>query len=101
MLDELRADLELADAWVAQYVTPFLELADPWVAQYVTPFLEHRQLTRPEPELAATLRNIRDRAAKLENLEDERGRGLTREYRRYAELLEQGCTTVLSQPDPG
>lgn len=86
MLDELRADLALADAWMAQYVTPFVE---------------HRQLTRPEPELATTLRNIRDRAVKLEDLGGERGRRLTREYRRYAELLEQVYTALLSQPDPG
>jgi hypothetical protein len=66
VVDELHADLALADSWVAESVIPFVERAE---------------FTPAEPDVLHELRKMRDRAAALHDPAH------ATEYLRYIELL--------------
>jgi hypothetical protein len=85
-LDELHADLALADAWVAEYVVPFVEQG---------------QFSRPEVQVITTLHNIRERARDLERSGGAESQELAGEYGGYVDLLERVYRAFLSHAEPG
>jgi hypothetical protein len=84
-LDELHADLVVADSWVAESAIPYLErgVYDP-----------------AEFDVLKELRILRDRAANETALSDEAGRELARRYVVYAEVLIRVYVDFLEQ-QPG
>ena len=71
-LDELHADLVLADAWVADSVIPYVE----------------RGIYQPaQPDVVEELGNLRSRAAKLRERDDGGDPSLAGSYGDYVELL--------------
>lgn len=72
-LDEVHADLALADAWVADTVSPFVE---------------HGVYRPAQVDVIATLEKIRQQAIQLGAKGDEEDKMLAEDYAKYAELLQ-------------
>lgn len=82
-LDELHADLALADTWVAESVVPFVE----------------RGLKQPaEVDVVGELSKLRDRAVELGSAATGEDARLASEYRDYIDLLVRAYTGFLGQP---
>jgi len=84
-LDELHADLALADAWIAEGVVPFVE----------------RGLYQPaQVSIIEELRKLRTRAADLARASDGGDKDLAASYRDYAGLLLRIYEVFLAQGGP-
>jgi hypothetical protein len=81
-LDEVHADLALADAWVADTVTPFFE---------------HGVYRPAQVDVIGTLEKIRERANKLRATAEGEDERLAGEYGKYAELLKVVYQGFLSE----
>jgi hypothetical protein len=81
-LDELHADLALADSWVAETVIPFVE---------------HGVNQPANVDVIGTLRDIRNRANILGELGHGDDKRLAQEYSNYAELLQRVYDGYLEQ----
>ncbi len=84
-LDELHADLALADTWVAETVIPFVEHG-----------VHHPARANVRDEL----RKLRSRAVELGKAGDLEGKRLADSYREYAELLLRVYEGFIARREP-
>ena len=85
-LDQLHADLVLADTWVAETVIPFVE---------------HGRHEPAHVDVIGELSKLRDRAVQLASTGHEEAQQLANDYREYVELLARVYQGFLTDTQSG